>query len=175
MRSAQSDTTKHQLAISVILTALATLLCAVTTLNVAELQSAAMIVVDARASDASDRPEFDVGGAFIIATAMAPVLVLTLALFRRWSLVEYLAWLLAALMLVLVLSSAAVFSTYRYWRDHQAVSAVVSTPHSRLSRKSRAFVAVDAGTLPRKQTMIDLLWRSRCGADDLNALAERLV
>lgn len=128
MNATQLETVQDRLVVSLTLAALASLVCALMALNIAELQGAATIVVRAQAPESLERPIFDLGMTFIVAAALAPILVVAIALFRRWSLVYYLAWIVATAMLVFVLSAAAAFTTYRYWREHQAVAQLTFTP-----------------------------------------------
>jgi glucan phosphoethanolaminetransferase (alkaline phosphatase superfamily) len=122
MNSIELETTRNRPAVCCAIAVLAAAMCALLLLNVAELQSAAMITVRTQAPEASERPALDIGLLLIAAAGIAPVAVLSIALVKRWSLSYYLAWVVATVLLVLVISAAAAFVTYRYWREHQAVA-----------------------------------------------------
>lgn len=99
-------------------------------LNVAELQSAAMIVVHAHSPESDARPALDVGLIAIGVGALVPALLFSVSFARRWSLPDFLGWILVVVLAAVLLTAAAAFMTYRYWRDHQTVEAVVASPLS---------------------------------------------
>jgi glucan phosphoethanolaminetransferase (alkaline phosphatase superfamily) len=127
MSSSQVETTRDRINISCVVGLLAALTCALVVLNVAELQSAVMIIVRAHVPEATGRPVLDVGLPFLAASTIAPLLVLVIAVVKRWSLPRYLAWIIATVMFVFIVSALAAFAAYRYWREHQAVAQLIST------------------------------------------------
>jgi cytochrome bd-type quinol oxidase subunit 2 len=131
MNSAEVETTRSRVTVCCVIGVLAAAMCGLTLLNVAELQGAVMITVRAQAPEASERPAFDIGMLLIAAGAIAPLLVLSIAFLKRWSLSYFLAWVVATVLLVLVISAAAAFATYRFWREHQAVAELTLHPPDR--------------------------------------------
>ena len=122
MNPAYVETTRSRVAVCCVIGVLAAATCALALLNATELQGAAIIAVHAQEPEASERPGLDIGILFIAAGATAPLLVLSIAFLKRWSSSYYLAWVVATVLLVLVISAAAAFATYRFWREHQAVA-----------------------------------------------------
>jgi hypothetical protein len=132
MNSIEEDTTRKRLVVCCVIAALAAAMCALALLNTAELQSAAIITVRVQAPEASERPVLDINMLLIAAGEIAPILTLLIGFLKRWSLSYYLAWIVAIVLLVLMISAAVAFATYRYWRDHQAIAELVTDPASRM-------------------------------------------
>lgn len=123
MSVTELETTRNRIAICCIVAGLAAAICGLALLNAAELQAAAMISGRAGAPEASERPALDIGVVLIAMGAIAPVVVAAIAFWKRWSLSYYLALIVATVLLVLMVSAAAAFATYQYWREHQAIAA----------------------------------------------------